>query len=48
MKCEHDCMKVRGVEEPCCDTATSSMNGLFMHNSSAKKEMFELINLKII
>lgn len=46
IKAEHHCMKVRGVEEPCANTATASMNGLFMHSDSTREEFYELLKLE--
>lgn len=38
MECEHNCMKVRGVEEPCATTATALMGGLFLHSEATRNE----------
>jgi len=45
IKAEHFCMKLRWVEEPCAQTATTSMNGIFMHWPSARDEFYKLIQL---
>lgn len=43
---EHDCVKMRGVEDPCCDTITSFMGGKFRDDASLKQEFLMSLGLK--
>lgn len=46
IKAQHSCMAIRGAKAPDVDTTTCMVSGLFKDNSVARKEFFELINLK--
>lgn len=39
IEAEHMCVKTRGVEDPCSDTVTSKISGVFKKNPKAKEEM---------
>lgn len=39
IEAEHMCVKTRGVEDPCSDTVTSKISGVFKRNPKAKEEM---------
>lgn len=41
---EHACVRDRGIEDPCADTVTSYMGGIFRKDSLAKQELLTLIN----
>jgi len=45
IKAEHFCMKVRWVEEPCCNTATASMNWSFLKSKNTRQEFYKLIEI---
>lgn len=46
MNCDHNCMKVRWVEEPCSSTSTALMGWLFLHSEATRVEFFNHINNK--
>ena len=39
----HMCMKMRGVKNPCADTVTSAVRGVFKHEPEARAEFLNLI-----
>lgn len=41
IQADHHCVKHRGVQDPCSDTTTSKLGGIFME-SAVKAEFFEL------
>lgn len=41
---EHACVQDRGIEDPCADTVTSYMGGVFRKEPLAKQELLSLIN----
>ncbi len=43
LEAEHMCMKMRGVKNPCADTVTSAVRGVFVNNPSAKSEFLSLV-----
>jgi GTP cyclohydrolase I len=43
---EHGCVRMRGVEDPCSDTVTSQLGGVFKSDPAVRAEFFSLINLK--
>ena len=43
IEAEHLCVKTRGVEDPCSDTVTSKISGVFKTVPRAKEEMLMLI-----
>ncbi len=43
IEAEHMCVKTRGVEDPCSDTVTSKISGVFKHTPRAKEEMLAFI-----
>lgn len=45
IKARHLCQEMRGVKKHDLWTTTSSMKGVFMEDSSARQELFELIKL---
>lgn len=46
IRAEHHCMQIRGVEEPCANTTTASMWGLFLHSAATREEFYELLKLE--
>lgn len=44
VKCEHQCMKLRGVKEPCSETITSYVSGQF-ENPVVRAELLNLLQL---
>jgi GTP cyclohydrolase I len=42
LKGEHDCMRVRGIKQPCSSMTTSEMRGVFKKSGKARSEFFEL------
>ncbi|QJT70870.1 GTP cyclohydrolase I type 1 [Vibrio phage vB_VcorM_GR7B] len=47
VRAEHQCMSVRGVEEPDADTITSVMRGCYRENPTYKDEFFRLLGDKL-
>lgn len=45
MEAEHMCMKMRGVKNPCADTVTSAVRGIFKEDPKARQEFLALIAL---
>lgn len=44
IEAEHLCMKMRGIKNPCADTVTSAVRGVFKDNSNqARAEFLQLI-----
>lgn len=46
IECRHMCMEMRGVEQPCSQTLTSALRGIFLDDASAKAEFFQLVAMK--
>lgn len=42
IQAEHMCVKLRGVEDPCSDTVTSTLGGVFKSNPSVRAEFISL------
>jgi len=43
VEAEHLCMKMRGVKNPCADTVTSAVRGVFLEEAAARAEFLALI-----
>lgn len=43
VEAEHLCMKMRGIKNPCADTVTSAMKGVFFDEPEARAEFLTLI-----
>lgn len=43
IEAEHMCMKMRGVKNPCADTVTSAVRGVFKDEASARAEFLSLM-----
>ena len=39
----HMCMKMRGIKNPCADTVTSAVRGVFREEAEARAEFLALI-----
>lgn len=43
IEAEHLCMKMRGIKNPCADTVTSAVRGVYLDEPEAKAEFLQLI-----
>jgi GTP cyclohydrolase I len=43
IEAEHMCMKMRGIKNPCADTVTSTVRGIFKLDEKARSELMSLI-----
>lgn len=43
IEAEHLCMKMRGIKNPCADTVTSAVRGVFKDDAKAREEFLRLI-----
>lgn len=43
VEAEHMCMRLRGIKDPCSDTVTTLVGGLFMHSEATKQEFLTYI-----
>lgn len=46
IEADHLCVRYRGVQDPCSDTVTSAMSGVFRERPEARSELLALINMK--
>lgn len=42
---EHFCVKTRGVEDPCSDTVTTKLGGLFKDSPQVRQEFYSMIQI---
>jgi len=45
--CQHMCMQMRGVQKQNSTTTSSAYTGLFMENSTTRKEFINLIQARL-
>ena len=44
LECQHMCMAMRGVQQPCSSTMTTSMLGVFQEDKELRKEFLQLVS----